>query len=289
MSQQIRLYYTASKNEAERFYALLETAFEEEGYPLALAESDEKNAVCELSLYVDQENQENVAKRFAQILFVDPDKINREILPDIDWVKQSLEGLTPVRSGPFFLHGSHHRDDIPPNVLPIEIEANQAFGTGHHGTTAGCLEMIAKVVQQENSQNALDLGTGSGVLAIGIAMLKPIAVLASDIDPIAIQVAQHNIALNGVKEYVTAVTATGLHHDEIASRTPFDLIVANILANPLIEFAQEIVQALQKGGSLILSGILEKQHDAVLKTYRKQGLKHIETYYRQGWVIIHLK
>ncbi|WP_208435935.1 50S ribosomal protein L11 methyltransferase [Bartonella phoceensis] len=289
MSQQVRLYCATSKNEAEQFYTLLETAFDEEGYPLALTEIDEKNTIYELSLYVDQENQERVTKRFAQILSINPGKINREILPNIDWVKQSLEGLISVRAGPFLLHGSHNRNDIPPGVLPIEIEASQAFGTGHHGTTAGCLEMIAKVMQNENPQNALDLGTGSGVLAIGIAMLKPIAVLASDIDPIAIQVAQHNIELNGVKEYITAVTATGFAHDAIASRAPFDLIVANILANPLIEFTEEMVQILQKGGSLILSGILEEQHTHVVEAYVKQGLKHIETYHRQGWVTIHLK
>ncbi|WP_455480362.1 50S ribosomal protein L11 methyltransferase [Bartonella sp. B12(2025)] len=289
MPQQIRLYYAAFKSEAERLYTLMETAFDEEGYPLALVEIDEKNAVYELSLYVDKENQKNASKCFARILSIDPEKINHEILPNIDWVKQSLEGLTPVRAGPFFLHGSHNRNDIPPNVLPIEIEANQAFGTGHHGTTAGCLEMISKVMQNGNPQNVLDLGTGTGVLAIGIAMLKPVSVLASDIDPVAIQVAQHNIALNGVKEYITAVTATGFSHDKIASRAPFDLIVANILANPLIELAQEMVQALQKSGSLILSGILEEQHTHVLETYVKQGLKHIETYHRQGWVTIHLK
>ncbi|WP_413154598.1 50S ribosomal protein L11 methyltransferase [Bartonella sp. cb54] len=289
MSQQVRLYYTAFKSEAERFYTLMEAAFDEEGCPLALAEIDEKNAVYELSLYVDNENQKNILERFAHILSTDPDKISMEILPDIDWVQQSLEGLTPVRAGPFFLHGSHNRNDIPSNVLPIEIEANQAFGTGHHGTTAGCLEMIAKVMQNENPQNALDLGTGSGILAIGIAMLKPIAVLASDIDPIAIQVAQHNIQLNGVKKYITAITATNFNHDQIVSRSPFDLIVANILANPLIELAQEMAQILQKGGSLILSGILEEQHAHVLETYVKQGLRHIETYHRQGWVTIHLK
>ncbi|GAA5106415.1 50S ribosomal protein L11 methyltransferase [Bartonella jaculi] len=289
MSQQIRLYCTAFKNEAEQLYTLMETAFDEEGYPLSLAEIDEKNSIYELSIYVDQESQENASKRFAHILSMDPDKIKSEILPNIDWVKKSLEGLKPVQAGPFFLHGSHNRGDIPPDVFPIEIEANQAFGTGHHGTTAGCLEMIAKVIENENPKNALDLGTGSGVLAIGIAMLKPIAILASDIDPIAIQVTQHNIQLNGVKEYITAVTATGFAHDEIASRAPFDLIVANILANPLIELAQEIVKALQKGGSLILSGILEEQHADVLKVYIKQGLKHIETYHRQGWVTIHLK
>ncbi|WP_375622988.1 MULTISPECIES: 50S ribosomal protein L11 methyltransferase [unclassified Bartonella] len=289
MSQQIRLYYTASKNQAERFYTLIETAFDEEGYPLALTEIDEQNAVYELSLYVDQENYEHISKRFAQILSIDFDKINMEVLPNIDWVQKSLEGLKPVHAGPFFLHGSHNRNAIPANVLPIEIEANQAFGTGHHGTTAGCLEMIAKVMKHENPKNALDLGTGSGVLAIGIAMLKPITVLASDIDPIAVQVAQHNIEFNGVKEYVTAITATGFAHDAIASRAPFDLIVANILANPLIKLAQEVVKALQKGGSLILSGILEEQHAHVLETYIKQGLKHIETYHRQGWVTIHLK
>ncbi|WP_208440501.1 50S ribosomal protein L11 methyltransferase [Bartonella raoultii] len=289
MSQQIRLYCTAFKNKAEQFYTLIETVFEEEGYPLALTEIDEKNAVYELSLYVNKEDQEHVSKRFAQVLSVNPHEINHEVLPDIDWVKQSLEGLTPVRAGPFFIHGSHSRNDIPSAVLPIEIEANQAFGTGHHGTTAGCLEMIAKVMKQENPQNALDLGTGSGVLAIGIAMLKPISVLASDIDPIALKVAQHNIELNGVKEYVTAVTATGFAHEEIASRAPFDLIIANILANPLIELAQEMAQALQSGGSLILSGILEEQHSQVLEAYVKHGFKHIETYHRQGWVTIHLQ
>ncbi|AQX28237.1 MULTISPECIES: 50S ribosomal protein L11 methyltransferase [unclassified Bartonella] len=289
MSQQVRLYCKASKNEAEQFYALMETAFEEEGYPLALTEIDEKNVIYEISLYVDQANQESAFQRFSRVLTIDSDKINIEILPNIDWVKQSLEGLKPVCVGPFFLHGSHERQNIPPNVLPIEIEANQAFGTGHHGTTFGCLEMITKVMQNENPKNALDLGTGSGVLAIGMAMLKPIAIIAADIDPIAIQVAQHNIKFNGVTEYVTAITVTGLSDDKITLCAPFDLIVANILANPLIEIAQDVAQALRKNGSIILSGILEEQRDDVLKAYVKKGLKHIETYLQQGWVTLHLK
>ncbi|MBX4335039.1 50S ribosomal protein L11 methyltransferase [Bartonella raoultii] len=289
MPHQIRLYHTASKSEAEQSYALMETTFEEEGYPLALVEIDEENSIYELSLYVNKNNQETACKKFANILSIDLDKVKMEVLPDIDWVQKSLEGLKPVHTGPFFLYGSHNKNDIPANVLPIEIEANQAFGTGHHATTTGCLEMIAKVMQNENPQNALDLGTGSGVLAIGIAMLKPISILASDIDPIAIQVAQHNININGVKEYITAITATNFNHDQILSRAPFDLIVANILANPLIELAQEMVKALQKGGSIILSGILEEQHAHVLEAYVQQGLRHIETNNRQGWVTIHLK
>ncbi|ABM44535.1 ribosomal protein L11 methyltransferase [Bartonella bacilliformis str. Heidi Mejia] len=291
MSQQIRLYCAAHKREAEHFYNLIENAFDEEGYPLVLAEIDEEKALYELSLYVDKNNQENVRRDFARILSLDLSKINIEILPDIDWVKKSFEELKPVHAGRFFLHGHHDRDKIPSNVFPIEIEAGQAFGTGHHGTTSGCLEMITKVVQNENPQNALDLGTGSGVLAIAIAMLKPIPVLASDIDPIAIQVAQHNIKLNGVEKYVTAVTASGFNYDdkETVPCAPFDLIVANILANPLIELAEEMVKALQKNGSIILSGILEEQHDNVLQAYVQQGLKHIETYHRQGWVTLHLQ
>ncbi|ENN93848.1 50S ribosomal protein L11 methyltransferase [Bartonella bovis] len=289
MSQQIRLFCTAPKNEAEQFYTLMEAAFEEEGYPLALVEIDEKNTIYELSLYVDKENQDSAHKRFADILALNPNKIEMENLPDIDWVQQSLKGLKPVYAGPFFLYGSHDRKNIPPDVLPIEIEANQAFGTGHHETTSSCLEMIAKIMQTESPQNALDLGTGSGVLAIGMAILKPISILASDSDPVAVQIAQHNIKLNGVKRYITAITATGLNHDTIASHAPFDLIVANILAGPLIELAQEMTQALQKNGSIILSGILEEQHDHILKAYVKQGLQHIETYHRQEWVTLHLK
>ncbi|AQX18138.1 MULTISPECIES: 50S ribosomal protein L11 methyltransferase [Bartonella] len=289
MSQQIRLYWTALKNEAEKFYARMEVAFEEEGYPLALTEIDDKNAIYEISLYVDQKNQKSASQRFSSILAIDPHKINIEILPNIDWVKKSLAELKPVCAGPFFIHGSHERQNIPPNVLPIEIEANQAFGTGHHGTTFGCLEMITKVIQNENPKNALDIGTGSGILAIGIAMLKPIVVLAADIDPIAIKVAQQNIRFNGVTDYVTAITITGFSDNKVASRAPFDLIVANILANPLIELAHNMVQALRKGGSIILSGIIEEQHDDVLKAYVKQGLKHIETYSQQGWITLHLK
>ncbi|ALE03633.1 50S ribosomal protein L11 methyltransferase [Bartonella ancashensis] len=290
MSQQVRLYYVTSKNEAERCYDFIERSFDEEGYPISLAEIDEKNAVYEISLYVSADDQENIHQRLADILSLEKDSISIEILPNIDWVKKSLEELKPVNASFFFIHGSHDRDNIPPNVLPIEIEANQAFGTGHHGTTSGCLEMIAKIMSSENPKNALDLGTGSGILAIAIAMLKHIPVLASDIDPIATQVAQCNIRLNGVEKYVTAITAVGFdHNQENILRGPFDLIVANILANPLIEFAQNIAHALQKNGSIILSGILEEQRDQILDAYMQQGLKHIETYHRSGWVTLHLK
>ncbi|CAM1642174.1 prmA [Bartonella apis] len=286
---QIRLHYKSPKREAEKQYELLDHAFEDDAFPLAITEIDEANGIYEVSLYVDETQKNSILPRFAQVLGVDENKIEIEILPDIDWVSHSLEGLGPVRAGRFFVHGSHDRDKVKPGDLAIEIDAGQAFGTGHHGTTVGCLELIADVMEHEKPQNALDLGTGSGILAIGIALIKPIRILATDIDPIAIKVAKENFALNGVAKTITAITATGLDDEEIKKRVPFDLIVANILANPLIELAPQMVPALKKGGSIVLSGILEEQHDRVVKAFEAEGAKYIKTLHHEGWVAIHLK
>ncbi|WP_422531701.1 50S ribosomal protein L11 methyltransferase [Bartonella apihabitans] len=289
MLGQIRLHYKSPKREAEKQYELLDHAFEDDAFPLAITEIDEANGIYEVSLYVDEAEKNSVLPRFAQVLGVNENKIEIEILPDIDWVSHSLEGLGPVRAGRFFVHGSHDRDKVKPDDLAIEIDAGQAFGTGHHGTTVGCLELIADVMEHEKPQNALDLGTGSGILAIGIALIKPIRILATDIDPIAIKVAKENFALNGVAKTITAITATGLDDEEIKKRVPFDLIVANILANPLIELAPQMVPALKKGGSIVLSGILEEQHDRVVKAFESEGAKYIKTLHHEGWVAIHLK
>ncbi len=286
---QIRLHYKSPKREAEKQYELLDHTFEDDAFPLAITEIDEANGIYEVSLYVDEAEKNSVLPRFAQVLGVNENKIEIEILPDIDWVSHSLEGLGPVRAGRFFVHGSHDRDKVKPGDLAIEIDAGQAFGTGHHGTTVGCLELIADVMEHEKPQNALDLGTGSGILAIGIALIEPIRILATDIDPIAIKVAKENFALNGVAKTITAITATGLDDEEIKKRTPFDLIVANILANPLIELAPQMVPALKKGGSIVLSGILEEQHDRVVKAFESEGAKYIKTLHHEGWVAIHLK
>lgn len=286
---QIRLHYRTAKAKAEELYQKMDAAFEDDAYPLAITEIDEAKAIYEVSLYVEEDEKAVVQARLAQILGVNQDEIKIEVLPDIDWVQHSLEGLNPVRAGRFFIHGSHDRDKVMPNDLAIEIEAGQAFGTGHHGTTVGCLELLAEVMASEKPQNALDLGTGSGILAIGMALIAPIRILATDIDPIAINVAKENFALNGVSDTITAITATGLDDNEIASSAPFDLIVANILANPLIELAPQMVPAKAKNGSIVLSGILEEQHDRVVKAYQDQGAKYIKTLHHEGWVAIHLK
>ncbi|PBB31747.1 MULTISPECIES: 50S ribosomal protein L11 methyltransferase [unclassified Mesorhizobium] len=287
---QTRFHFTTGKAEADRIFAALDAAFEDEGLPLALLEVDEANDIHEVSLYADGD-VDAVAVRINGIL-ADlglPKQVEREALPDIDWVARSLEGLKPVRAGRFFVHGAHDRDKRRSGDLAIEIEAGLAFGTGHHGTTAGCLELLEQVVVRERPGNALDLGTGSAVLAIALAKLAHIPVLATDIDPVAVRVAATNARLNRVKALVETVTAPGFHHPIFSRRAPFDLIVANILARPLMRLAPEMARHIRLGGSLVLSGILDRQRDAVISAYVGQSFRHVRTLHREGWVTIHLK
>jgi ribosomal protein L11 methyltransferase len=288
---QIRLHVTTSRALAEHIYAALGDAFEDDGFPLALRDIDEARDLHEVALYVEQEEAERVEPQVLGIIrsFDAGLKLETEIVPDIDWVARSLEGLKPVRAGGFFVHGAHDRALRRPGGIAIEIEAGLAFGTGHHGTTAGCLEMIRRVVRREHPQSALDLGTGSAVLAIAIARLARIPVLATDIDPVATRVAEANVRLNGASRFVRAVTATGFHHPGFAANGPFDLIVANILARPLMRLAPDMAGNLVRGGSLILSGILDRQRDAVVAAYAGQRFRHVATLHREGWVTIHLK
>jgi ribosomal protein L11 methyltransferase len=287
---QTRLYFTAGKIEADRIFAAFEAAFEDEGLPIAILEIDEDRDIHEVSLYADGD-VDAVEARVREILagLVLSRPIAREPVPDIDWVTRSLEGLKPVRAGRFFVHGAHDRRKRHSGELAIEIEAGLAFGTGHHGTTAGCLEMLEQAVRRERPRNALDLGTGSAVLAIAVAKLAHIPVLATDIDPVAIKVAAANARLNHVKALVETVTARGFHHPIFAARGPFDLIVANILARPLMRLAPEMARHIALGGSIVLSGILDRQRDAVISAYVGQRFRHVRTLHREGWVTIHLK
>jgi ribosomal protein L11 methyltransferase len=289
MTTQTRLFVTAGKIEAERIFTMLEREFEDDGLPVANAEIDEDREIFEVSVYTFEPDE--IETRIRDVLGSDTFglELKREQVPDIDWVAHSLEGLKPVRAGRFFVHGSHDRDKRRINDLGIEIDAGQAFGTGHHGTTSGCLDMISQVIRREHPRNALDLGTGSAVLAIGIAKLAPIRILATDIDPVAVAVAQENVVKNGVAARIQTETATGFHHPAMRAAAPFDLIVANILARPLMQLAPEMRKHLAWGGSLILSGILETQREKVLAAYRVQGLFHMKTLRREGWVTLHLK
>jgi ribosomal protein L11 methyltransferase len=287
---QIRISLTAAGGPAKLAYAALEAAFEDESFPLGIMEIDEAADLHEVTLYVDEAADEIEGRMRAALAGIaELGHLRRETVPDIDWVAHSLERLQPVRAGRFFVHGRHSRGLRRANDLAIEIEAAQAFGTGHHGTTAGCLEMIARILRNERPRRILDLGTGSAVLAIGIARMAHVEVLATDIDPVAVRVAQANIGLNGVQALVETRVATGFGDPAFSRRGPFDLIVANILAGPLMKLALPMARHLAPGGSLILSGILDRQRRAVLAAYANQRFRHVATLHREGWTTLHLK
>jgi len=210
-------------------------------------------------------------------------------LPDEDWVAKSLEGLKPVRAGRFLVHGSHDRDKIQPGDIAIEIEAGEAFGTGHHGTTAGCLEEIDRLGKIHDYKSILDLGTGTGVLAIAIAKAWEKPVLATDIDPIATRVTTENAKLNGVGDKIDAATAEGFGNPVMAARAPFDLVVANILAGPLIALAPEIVQHLAPQATVVLSGLLVAQGPGVTAAYEAEGLQLVRQGEQEGWLTLTLE
>lgn len=287
---QTRLHLTTGRIDAARIFSAFEAEFEEDGFPLAVLEVDEARDIQEISLYADGDidEAENRMHTVLDGLALKAD-IERETLPDVDWVALSLEGLKPVRAGRFFVHGAHDRQKRRSGDLAIEIEAGLAFGTGHHGTTAGCLEMLEEVARRERPKNALDLGTGSAVLAIALAKFSHIPVLATDIDPVATRVAADNVRLNGVSSLVETATAPGFHHPVFSRRGPFDLIVANILARPLMRLAPQMARHLTPGGSIVLSGVLERQRNAVVAAYAGQKFRHIRTLEREGWVTLHLK
>lgn len=200
-----------------------------------------------------------------------------------DWVKASLEGLVPVHAGRFVVHGHHDRQRVPPNKQGIEIEAALAFGTGHHGTTRGCLLLLDEVLKKRAPKRVLDLGSGTGVLAIAAAKSLRRNVLATDIDPRSVVVAAENAVLNGVGNLVDPVGATGFAAPQIRRRAPFNLILANILANPLRQLAPAMARHLAPGGLAILSGLLPAHTRGVVASYRAAGIilsKRIEV---DGW------
>ncbi|HET6534819.1 MAG TPA: 50S ribosomal protein L11 methyltransferase [Sphingomicrobium sp.] len=202
-----------------------------------------------------------------------------EQLGEADWVTMSQQGLQPIRDGRFYVHTPMTRGTVPPGTVPFEIDASLAFGTGQHATTSGCLEALDKL-EREGARfaNAADIGTGTGLLAFAALALWPEAkCIATDIDPVAVGVARENAAINRVKighgagELLLA-EADGMDSPLLAARAPFDLIIANILAGPLIELAHDFACTLAPGGTVILAGLLDSQAEAVTRAYREQGL-----------------
>ena len=207
-------------------------------------------------------------------------------MPQQDWVRQSLEGLAPVTAGRFFLYGSHDRHRRRPGGVSLEIDAGTAFGTGHHGTTEGCLLALDTILKHRTPTRILDVGCGTGVLAIAAAKAAGRKALASDIDPEAVRVTIDNARLNGVRPQIESFVAAGLNHPRIAAGGPYDLIFANILARPLVALSTGLSRVLAPGGDLILSGLTLDQMRWIEATYLARGLTFSRRITRGNWATL---
>ena len=251
--------------------------------PLAITinETDEARALWEVVLYFASEEEAAEARSIEGLAqgTVAP-------MPQQDWVRQSLEGLAPVTAGRFFLHGSHDRHRRRPGGVSLEIDAGTAFGTGHHGTTEGCLLALDRILKRRLPEKILDVGCGTGVLAIAAAKATGRPALASDIDPEAVRVTLANAALNGVRPRIASFVAAGLGHPRIAAEGPYDLIFANILARPLVALSTSLARALSPGGDLILSGLTLEQMRWIEATYESRGLALAGRITRGNWATL---
>ncbi len=212
-----------------------------------------------------------------------------EELPDQDWVAHALKGLGMVQCGRFILHGAHDRIeplDVPA-IVPIEIEANQAFGTGHHPTTAGCLEVLDRIAEHE-PKNILDLGTGSAILAIAAAKIWSSHILATDIDATSVEIAAENATRNGVND-LDCATAAGFDHATIKDAAPFDFVFANILAGPLVELAPEMATHTSSGATVLLAGLLAEQEARVTAAYIENGFTLSTRHAHDTWPVLVFK
>jgi ribosomal protein L11 methyltransferase len=199
----------------------------------------------------------------------------------------SLSGLPPVRAGRFFVYGAHDRGQVPPNAVALRIEAGAAFGTGHHGTTVGCLQAWNDLLKARRFDKVLDVGAGTGVLAIAAARTGARLARGTDIDAPSVRIARENAELNGAR--AEFVHASGLGHQRVRSAAPYDLVFANILAPPLVALAQDIRGALRPGGVAILSGLLRTQERRVLAAYRSRDFRLLRRIHRDAWATLVLE
>ena len=211
-------------------------------------------------------------------------------LPEIDWVAHVKRELKPVEAGRFFVYGSHDADKLPAGRIGLLIEAAMAFGTGHHGTTLGCLRALDRLAERGfHGRNVIDVGCGTAVLAMGAAALWPETVLATDIDAVAVDVARANVAANGLTGRVDCLEAMGFEHPDIRARAPYDLVFANILKGPLILIAPDMARHTAPGSLAILSGLLNTQAGDVMAAYSAAGFAEVEREEIGDWTTLVLE
>lgn len=210
-----------------------------------------------------------------------------EKLADADWLAMSLSGLPPVEAGRFFVYGAHDQGRVPPNRVNLKIDAGAAFGTGHHGTTVGCLEAFDDLLKRETFERVLDVGCGTGVLAIAAARTGSRIAVGTDIDGPSVRIANENAELNGAD--ARFVHASGLNDRRVREHGPYDLVFANILAPPLVALSQDIREALKLGGVAILSGLLRTQERRVSAAYLSRGFILERRIHHDAWSALVLR
>jgi ribosomal protein L11 methyltransferase len=247
----------------------------------SILEEDEDHDIWRIDAFPGDDAEANLLKTLLEKSRL---KVVVETLADADWLAMSLSGLPPVRAGRFFVYGAHDLGRVPANTVNLRIDAGAAFGTGHHGTTVGCLMAYDRLLKRKHFSRALDVGAGTGVLAIAAALTGSAAAVGTDIDRPSVRIARENAALNRAR--ARFVHANGLNAAVVARQAPYDLVFANILASPLISLSGDIRGALKPGGFAILSGLLRTQARAVKAAYLARGFRLAGRIDRDAWTTL---
>jgi len=280
--QAFQIIARGPRAEAEAAALIIDADVMLEGATYSILEEDEDKGLWRIDAFPTSDAE---AARFEAVLTEAGGlKVSREVLADADWLAMALSGLPPVKAGRFFIYGMHDRGKTPVNTVNLRIEAGAAFGTGHHGTTVGCLLAYDRLIKARRFDKVLDVGAGTGVLAIAAVKTGARLAVGTDIDRVSVRISKENALVN--KAPARFVHASGLGHRLVASRAPYDLVFANILARPLIHLSQDIKGALKPGGVAILSGLLRTQERAVKAAYLSRGFKVRFVIRRDAWVAL---
>jgi len=273
------------RDRAEAAAAALDADPATEGVTYSIIEEDEAKGLWRIDAYPTT-TAEADALRHALAAFPAL-TTTAEKIADADWLAMALSGLPPIRAGRFFVYGVHDRGRAPVNAVNLRIEAGAAFGTGHHGTTVGCLLAYDALLKKSGFSRVLDVGAGTGVLAIAAARTGSPVTVGTDIDRISVRIARENARVNRASSRF--VHANGLADRTVAAQAPYDLVFANILARPLVRLAQDIRRALKPGGRAILSGLLHSQSRYVSAAYLARGFRIERRLKRDAWATLVLR
>ncbi|MEJ1161576.1 50S ribosomal protein L11 methyltransferase [Prosthecomicrobium sp. N25] len=282
----VQVRFQAGDADAPVLAALLETAFEADGYPVTQEETPAYSGIWTVDAILFDHEPETAEAAVRAVLGPVADRlaITATALDDAtNWIAMSEEIRKPVRAGRFFVHGRHDRAKRPPTGQSIEIDAELAFGTGHHATTWACLAALDRLFLKRRFVRPLDLGTGTAVLAIAAARVLRVPVIATDIDPVAVRIAEANVRLNGVGGLVECLVADGMRARRLVEAAPYDLVVANILARPLMLLAAPVARALAPRATVVLSGLRRSDAPRVLSAWLPHGLRLAGRVERDDW------